>query len=323
MAMTMTKLARLANVSVSTVSKAFSGSSEISDEKKEIIFNIAKETGCYDKFCKNTYNKSVIAVICPEFQSRYYSEQLTFLEREINKHNGTMIASSTDFDAKREEELVAFFSEHIKVDGIVLYEPQTRRKCSFPIVAIGFSETYDSIYLSHRKALVEAVKHFAEYGHSNIAYLGDEHTSHIRILFEEAMEKCKMTINKEYLIENKDRFEMAGYEGMKKLLSFSNPPTAVLAAYDYIAIGAMKYIDEQGFKIPEDISIIGTDDIGETSYLNVPLTSITTYNEDLSQIAVDAIFERIRRKDNVPLKSIKVSTELVKRGSVGRVKTET
>lgn len=249
MAMTMTKLARIANVSVSTVSKAFSGSTEVSQEKRDYIFGLAKELGCYNKFCKDNYPKTVIAVICPEFQSRYYSEQLTFLEREINKRNGTMITSSTDFDDKREEELVAFFLEYIKVDGIILYEPQTSRKSSLPIVAIGFSESYDSICLSHSKALVDAIKHFSEYGHSDIAYLGDEYTSHIRVLFEKAMEKCKIAVNKEYMIESNDRFEMAGYEGMKQLLSLENPPTAVLAAYDYIAIGAMKYIDEQGLKV--------------------------------------------------------------------------
>ena len=81
--MTMSKLANLAGVSVSTISKAFSGSKEISEERRNFIFEIAKQAGCYDKYCKNVHTEKVIAVICPEYKSRFYSEQLSILEKEM------------------------------------------------------------------------------------------------------------------------------------------------------------------------------------------------------------------------------------------------
>lgn len=318
--MTMAQLAAIAGVSVSTVSKAFSGSGEISDKKREYIFEIARREGCYDKYTKNPYNKSVIAIIYPEFKSRLYSEQLTFLEDEIKKHNGMAIVSCTDFDKDRQDELLTFFSEYAKVDGIIIMGKYSERELSLPVVSIGeIDGKCDSVRVSSRKAVVDAIKHFKEYGHSDIAFIGEPLTTSKCDMFREAMHKNKLEINEEYIIEGQGRFESAGYTAMNKLFELEAPPTAILAAYDDIAIGAMKSIYEHGLSIPEDISIIGMDDIKETPYLSVPLTSITAYNEDLCQITVDMLFERI--KGSVKnIRNVKISRELIKRGSVGKVK---
>ena len=315
--MTMAQLAALAGVSVSTVSKAFSGSLEISEEKREHIFEIARREGCYDKYCKNPYSRSVIAVICPEFKSRLYSEQLSLLESEIKKRDATMIVSCTDFDHEREDELLTFFSEYSKVDGIIIYGLHSDKQYSIPIVSLSETQSNcDSVCVSHENAVYEAIKHFKEYGHRDIAFIGEPLTVSKHDTFREAMQKNKLTVNDEYIVEGRGRFEFAGYTAMNKLLELEKPPTAILAAYDDIAIGAMKSIFEHGLKIPEDISIIGMDNIKETPYLSVPLTSITTYNEDLCQIAVDILFERIKGRNLT--KNIKLSRELIKRGSVGK-----
>ena len=317
--MTMAQLAALAGVSVSTVSKAFSGSNEISEEKREHIFKIARKEGCYDKYTKNPYNRNVIAVICPEFKSRLYSEQLSLLESEIKKRDATMIVSCTDFNYEREEELLTFFSEYSKVVVIIVYGMHSEKEFSLPIVSM--SETHnncDSVHVSSETAVTEAIKHFKEYGHRDIAFIGETLTVSKQDTFKKAMQKNKLTINDEYIIEGKGRFESAGYTAMNKLFELKKPPTAILAAYDDIAIGAMKSIYEHGLKIPEDISIIGMDNIKETPYLSVPLTSITSYNEDLCQIAVDMLFEKIKCRKLI--KNIKLSRELIKRGSVGKVK---
>ena len=110
---------------------------------------------------------------------------------------------------------------------------------------------------------------------------------------------------------------------MKQLLSLEKPPTAVLTGYDQIAIGAMRCIWDYGLKIPDDISIIGRNDISEAAYLNIPLTSISTYNEDYCQIVVEAIFEKIKLKDSCAKKKIRVSSGLIKRQSVGKAKKRT
>lgn len=317
--MTMVKLAKLAGVSVSTVSKAFSGSKEISEDKRKYIFEVAKEAGCYDKYCKNIRTEKVIAVICPEFNSRFYSEQLSILEKEIRKRGAVMITGCSDFNKEKCERLLSLYTEQLKVSGIILlHNINSNNKHSVPIVVIGKSDKFDSITISETNALKEAITHLKENGHKNIAFIGESLTSGRRDEFEKALISNKLNVNKDYIIEDAGRFELAGYNAMNNLLKLENRPTAVICAYDNIAIGAMRSIYEHGLKIPDDISIIGSDDINESPYLSVPLTSITAYNEDLCEILVDMLFERIDNPRKNNKKSIKVSKELIKRDSVGK-----
>lgn len=322
MFMTMKKLAELAGVSVSTVSKAFSGSNELSEATREYIFEIARKNGCYDKYCKSVFEKTVVAVICPEFQSGYYSQQLTFLKKEIEKRGGVMLVGCYDFDEAYRNELMSYFTENAKVDGIILYNSViSKMKYNIPVVVIDDAEDFNSVSLSMQNAVKEAIEHFAENGHQDIAFIGEKLTKSKCELFAQAMKESGLDIKDDYIIESTYRFEEAGYNAMNRLLELENPPTAVLAAYDSIAVGIMKSIYEHGLSIPGDISLIGMDDIRENPYLNVALTSITSYNEELCEIIVDMLFDRIKN-GNGKVKKIKVSTELVKRSSVGQVKNK-
>lgn len=319
--MTMKQLASLAGVSVSTVSKAFSQKSEIPEKTRQHIFEIARKQGCYEKYCKSHFAKKVIAVICPEFQSGNYSQHLAYLRKEIEKRDAVMIAGSHEFNEDSTSELVSYFTENAKVDGIIAIDSIKHEiKCNTPIVVIGESERYDSIALSMRSAITDAVAYFKENGHKNIAFVGEKLTVSKREFFIQTMKDAGMSVNDEYIVESEYRFEKAGYDGMKKILSKGKIPTAVIAAYDSIAVGVMKYIHEYGLKIPDDISVIGMDDNREAAYLDVPMTSITPYYEDLSEIAVNLLFEKIQNKNSVGNKKIRVSAELIKRESTGKAK---
>lgn len=319
--MTMKQLASLAGVSVSTVSKAFSQKSEIPEKTRQHIFEIARKQGCYEKYCKSHFAKKVIAVICPEFQSGNYSQHLAYLRKEIEKRDAVMIAGSHEFNEDSTSELVSYFTENAKVDGIIAIDSIKHEiKCNTPIVVIGECENYDSISLSIFSAINDAILYFKENGHKDIAFLGEKLTTSKCDCFIQAMEKAGIKIDYDYIVKSDCRFEEAGYDGMKKIFSKGKIPTAVIAAYDNIAMGAMKYIREHGLKIPEDISVIGMDDNREAAYLDVPMTSITPYYEDLSEIAVDLLFEKIENKTSDKNKKIKVSAELVKRESTGKAK---
>lgn len=317
--MNMARLARLCGVSVSTVSKAFSGSTEISDEKREHIFRIARENGCYEKYCKNVYRGKVIAVICPEFKSGVYAETLSLMESEVKKYGGTLIASCTDFDDSRRNELMTYFTEYAKVDGIISLDVVCAdKKHSVPVVALGEYKNIHSVVLSIESAVDEAISHLKENGHRDIAFVGEKLTQSKEKMFRTIMDKYKIPVRDEYIVEGRGRFEEAGYDAMNKLFESDNVPTAIICAYDNIAIGAMKSIYEHGMTIPEDISVIGFNDIKELPYLNVPLTSITSHNKDLCQIMVELLLEVMESGREDIVKTIKVSKQLVKRESVGK-----
>lgn len=317
--MNMASLARLCGVSVSTVSKAFSGSTEISEEKIKHIFRVAKENGCYEKYCKNIYPSRVIAVICPEFKSGVYAEMLSLMEAEVKKYGGTLIASCTDFDDGRRNELMTYFTEYAKVDGIISLDVVCAdEKHSVPVVALGEYKNIHSVALSMENAVDDAISHLKENGHRNIAFVGEKLTQPKEKLFRTFMDKHRLPVRDEYVVEGEGRFEAAGYDAMNRLFECDNVPTAVICAYDNIAIGAMKCIYEHGKTIPEDISVIGFNDIKELPYLSVPLTSVSSHNPDLCQIMVELLFEVMEDGREDVVKTIKVSKQLIKRASVGK-----
>ena len=103
--MTLRELSKLCNVSISTVSKAFSSADDISQETKERIFEVAKKYGCYGKFYKGKYEKKVIAVICPEL-SNYYIGYVEYIKNLIEKSGGVCIVSTDDFIEEKQQELL-------------------------------------------------------------------------------------------------------------------------------------------------------------------------------------------------------------------------
>lgn len=230
-----------------------------------------------------------------------------------------MVVACHSFDETSKNELISYFTESAKVDGLIIDgSERTNVNYHTPIVVIGESENYDSIVLSIKSALKNAIGRFIENGHTDIGFVGEGLTKFRQKCFVEAMAESRLRVNRDYIVQSNERFEEAGYDAMNTLLSKEKRPTAVIAAYDSIAIGAMKSIYEHGLSIPEDISLIGMDDERQTAYLNVPLTSTTSYMEDLCEIVVDILFDRIENGDSVAIKKVNVSTELVERKSVGK-----
>lgn len=315
--MTMKKLAELAGVSVSTVSKAFSGSKELSEETRLHIFDTARDCGCFDKYYKGDYCGKVVGVICPEYKSGYYSEILSLLDKELAKRDALMICSGTDFESTRADTLVSYFAQHSKVDGIIsLVNIHSSQKYSVPIVTVGESEDFDSVRISEGNAVSEAIRRLKENGHRRIAFIGEALTTSRHQRFVDAMKVNRLPVNDELVIIGDSRFEECGYTSMNKLLSLDAIPTAVIAAYDNIAFGAMKSIAEHGLKIPDDISLVGFDNNRISPYLDIPLSSITSYNEDLCEIIVNLLFERMKHKANP--KKINISRDIIFRDSVGK-----
>jgi DNA-binding LacI/PurR family transcriptional regulator len=137
-----------------------------------------------------------------------------------------------------------------------------------------------------------------------------------KMAFIKVLEEAGIEITEKWIYTGSKRFEECGYEGMKKILSEKSLPTAVFAAYDDIAIGAMKAIYEQGLIIPEDISIAAIDDIRMSKYLYPGLTTVACPIMEMARIAVSTLMERIESNENRSTQIISLNPELVIRKSV-------
>ena len=321
--MNLEMLAKLAEVSVGTVSKAFSGSSEISADTRERIFALARQNGCFDKYNKNRFDKKVIAVICPEIKSEYYAAMATILDREITSHGGIMLLSATDFSEERERALFSYYASYCKADGILTINQGAVLENSFhiPVVAILPTDTakrsknIDFIMSDMPSAIESSIGYLKELGHKKIAFAGETLTMIKLQHFKNAMRKAGLAIDEGLICVSKKRFEEAGEEIMDHWIAEGHMPHAVVAAYDYIAIGLRRSLRRAGKSVPQDCSVIGMDDISVVPYLEAPLSSIHTHTDDACRIAVEILLKKAQNQYYSSRQEILMPSEFVARGS--------
>lgn len=295
---TLSKIAKLANVSVSTASKAFSLSNEINEETRELVFKVAREQGCFKKFFSAKYPKFVIAVICPEIISLSYSDTLLRLQKYLSERNCEICVATTDFSAEKEAELIDYYYKYSSVDGIILLgggHADLKESPEIPLVFIGGKGADDRIgfYTDPRPALKQALDYLLENNIFDIGYIGEPRTSTKLTHVSELLSEAGHPLNEEFISVSEKRFEQGGYEAAEALLSRERLPRAIICGYDYMAIGAIRCILDKGLRVPEDILILGMDDITEAAFLNPPLASITTEKDEICRLAAEAIVNRI------------------------------
>lgn len=312
----MRELALLANVSVSTVSKAFSDADDVSEDTKKLIFDLAREHGCYGKFYKGKFHKQIMAIICHELGDSLYSGYVERLRRIIEKNGGIAIISVDDFSPSRQAELMEYFASYLRVDGIFVVgmnEPP-KRGYEIPIVAIMSSGVmYDSVNVDVHAPITEAVALLRSLGHTNIAFIGEALTR------GKAKQFCvAMGLNEDSpaVIESSFRFEKAGEDGVRQLLDRGLDCTAIICAYDGIAMGAIRQLKRSGYAVPNDFSVVGIDNINISEYMETPLTTIDTQPDEVCMIAWDLMSRKQKNRFYRSNQHITITGKLVLRESV-------
>lgn len=296
--LTLSKIAKLANVSISTTSKAFSMSPEVNEETREMIFNIAKEHGCFKKFFNAKYPKLVIAVICPEFESPYYSSLLSHMQVVLERFGCEICVATTHFSKTRGKELVDYYTKYARVDGIMLIDGASALEAAgdVPIVCIGWAkDPATRVSMSRHKALAEAIDYFISNGVRDIGFIGEKLTSSKQNIFTEIMTDKLGGINPDFVGVG-DRFSDGAYITTKEMLKKGAPPRALICAYDYLAIGAIRCLSDYGYRVPEDVLVLGMDDIPEAAYLNPPLSSIASNIDEVCEAAATTLTNMIMGK---------------------------
>lgn len=309
---TLSKLAKLANVSVSTASKAFSGSGEINSETREMIFDVAKKHGCFKKFYNIKYPKLVIAVIIPEFNSSYYAEYLYLIQKNLEKYNCELCVSVSDFSETNEKQLTEYYYKHSSVDAIIVInsmsEFEKSEECEIPIIYVNpVGENHNiSISADLKPALKESVNYLLENNVTDIGFIGESLTDRKLELFKQVLSEFNICCKNSFTSVSNTRFEQGGYDAMENIFSTGDFPRAVICAYDNLAIGAIRCIHDHGLSVPQDIAILGMDDIPQANFLNPPLASISSCTEKICKIATENVINRIHKEktqENIIIKS--------------------
>lgn len=323
--MRMRELAKLCNVSVSTVSKAFSGAQDVSAETRDLIFSVARENGCYGRFSKQKYDKKAVALICPELDSDYYTGYVIRLQKLIEKNGGIAIVCSYNFDFARQEELVEYCASYLNADGIIVFNLKNPLKKGYdlPIVNL-FSHVkgdLDQIAVDFSVSSEEAVKALYEKGHRRFFFIGEALTVGRCQLFKTAASALPGT---EFASFNSpsNRFESAGKEGVEQMLEKMPHATAIICAYDNIAFGAVKELKRRGYSVPRDFSVVGGDNISMCQYMDSPLSSVDTSPDEICDLAWELLEKRLKNNLLRGTKSVTINGRFIMRESVGTARDD-
>lgn len=191
----------------------------------------------------------------------------------------------------------------------------------------GELDEYDTVKLHFEQATKAVITHLSELGHEKIGYIGGSDYVHRlsrqyeaaesaeprRIFFEKIMRELGLYdesfVMKSYWSSN------SGYEAMNQLLRHSTRPTACFIASDPMAVGALRALHEHGLRVPEDMAVVGFDDIEISAYLNPPLTTVRAHTEHMGRAAVQLLLERIEGREAAV--HMTINTTLIVRESCG------
>lgn len=256
-----------------------------------------------------------------------------FLGAEFEARDGEfyILLTTVKSDYNNEDPLPRFILNK-SVDGIIIAGkvPQNLidriTVLKFPIVFVDYTTNSDCcplVLIDNVQGGIIATSHLVDLGHRNIGFIGADikHPSLYERLngYKQTLEKAKIPINENYIsTESEYPDRQNGYDAAKKLFSKNKAITALFACNDAMAIGVMHFLKDNGYKIPDDVSVIGFDDVEADLLLDPPLTTIRVPKIELGAEAFRTMLKHLNKNESN--KKILVPVELIIRKSTGKLR---
>jgi len=323
---TIKDVARLAGVAPSTVSNYFTGNANVSEETRTRIEKAIKELGYRPNIAARSLRLSQsksIGLVVPNIANPYFSEIVQAIGLACQPLGYSLLLSASNGDDSRETELVNnLFKQHI--DGLlIIHTGRDRQELPFaddpplPVVfvdreVVGCASVATDNYLGGRMA----AQHLVRLGHRHIGILaGDIHVRNVQQRvegFQDELARYGLSVDPNLVIKGTQSFETG--RDVHLLMVQSKPPTAIFATNDIIALGAWHKLTTMGYRVPEDVSIVGFDNIEMSQWTIPPLTTVHQDKRELGRQAVALLVKTIQSR--IPFsETIYVPPEIVVRGS--------
>jgi DNA-binding LacI/PurR family transcriptional regulator len=300
----------------------------IPQETKNRIHAAAHELGYRPNYLARALRSQrtrTIGVLVPEMSS-YSGMILSGIQERLPRENYWYILASHNHNEQMIEHHRAFFLER-GIEGLIAVDTPCVPNYALPVVAVSRHDEVagvTNIVLNHERAARIALEHLIKLGHERIAFFkGQEFSSDTEARWQairEVTKKMNLKMIPELCVqlEGNTPSPETGYQAARKLLAAGAPFTALFAFNDVSAVGAMRAFNEAGLKVPEDISVVGFDDVDFAAYQNPPLTTIRQPLYQMGQIAAEIILQRIGARDADLVREIYVEPELIVRSSTGK-----
>lgn len=331
-------IAEMLGISTTAVSLALNDKPGVSEETKRKVFAILAEREAGQKESRNISAGKILMVMHkkhgqiiiekPFFSDLIESVQTTALKNkytlEVSHYNTSLnLQDYVDTLAKKDIAGIVLLATEMVEEDLKYYQ-----RLNVPIVLLDSMfemDPYDSVSLDNTLSIIHACEYVYRMGHRNIGYLQSSvYINNFRDRMDGFCNAIRRFGLEEYdhpVIPLHCSIEKA-YSDMKMFLSNLpdgfQMPTCFLSDLDYIAVGAMRALEEAGYRIPEDISMFGFDDVSVCEVCTPKLTTIRVNRKDIGAIAVETLVKRIENPHNYYV-SIQVSGELVERDSIIRI----
>jgi LacI family transcriptional regulator len=325
---TIQDVAKAAGVSVSTVSRVLNDKDDVAPETYDKVQDVIRELDYTSNLAAKSMRSrrtNVIGMIMPDVEQPFpievmkgVNQAITALDYDLIVYtNGDIKKNST---VEREQQYVALLNNSI-TDGVIVVTPAaTAFSTASPVVAVDphhESADYPAVIATNREGSLAAMEYLISLGHRRIGFINGrpELQSAVRRLqgYKDALQQANIPLDPE-LVQTGDFTAEMGFVCAQQLLNLPDPPTAIFAANDQSAIGTTKAAREARLQLPNDLSIIGFDNIPEAAYAHPALTTVDQSVVKMGYVATEMLINLIREE---PLDSdlYKMPTRLIIRDS--------
>lgn len=326
-------VAQRAGVSIATVSRAVNGISTVAPELAERVWSAIKEVG----YVPNTQARALVSgrskllgLVVSEITNPFFPELVQEFENIAVEQGYEVFIGSTNYDPVRTEALIRRMLQRA-VDGVAimtfgieeaLVEKFVQR--AFPLVFVDHGPNLPNIRVlkvNYGEGIRQGVQHLAALGHRSIAFISGPaklHSAHSRAMaFSKSLKECGIAPNPAWIVEGDHTLE-GGIAAMEQLLAAKAMPTAVMCSNDMTAIGVLHKLYRAGLRVPDDLSVIGFDDIHIAEVTIPPLTTIQMSRYELARSAFSALRAHVEHSgDSAPKREYNIPTDLIVRESTG------
>jgi len=318
--MTIYDIAKLANVSVATVSRVINDTAPVKDSTRKKIEALIQQY----QFQPNAMARSllkketgIIGIIVPDLTNPFYTEVLAGAETEAYSTGHTFLLMNAIGNYEKESAYLSMLRER-RVDGMLflggrinlkngdeeLDQELIQHASTIPTVLINGTvkgNVLTRVATDEYKGACMAVQYLIDNGHKHIAFLGGEMhmstTSSKLRAFKKTLKDFGLTVREEWILP--DSFSIdSGRKQMEHLLSLKKQPTAVFCVNDFVAIGAIKTAIDHGVQVPEDMSIVGFDDIPLAHHFIPEITTVSQEANELGRTAIQ-VLQRMMNQEKV------------------------
>ena len=332
MALNIIDIAKLAGVSKSTVSR-YLNNGYVSVEARDKIKRVLDETGFTpQRQAKGMRTKktNLIGVIVPKISSETPARVVEGITEVLSCNGYDILIANTNLSIEKELEYLNIFKSN-QVDGIIFMATKVMEKhieviknLEVPIVVVAQDiENSPSVYFDEFQATEDITNYLIKKGHEKIAYIGVyEEDKAVGLYRKQAYIKTLKNNNIKINYENikiGDFNEKSGYRLAKEIMEGEDNPTAIVAVTDNLALGAIEYLIDNGYKIPEDIAVVGMGDSKISRVITPKLTTVHYHYKTAGRKSAEIILDELDRsieKDKSMIKKVKLNCLLVERNSV-------